>query len=129
MVDKIEISSDLTHHLAVVQSLRAELVTYKTRFGPLSQPNNNHKKDVESVSSTSRGKEREPARETGRHRHGDTGGNRNHATPGDKRNDKAVSLSGEGDRRRDGSRRDEGHRPNGMSGGRKEEDREYKRRR
>ncbi|CAD6565405.1 MAG: hypothetical protein TREMPRED_001161 [Tremellales sp. Tagirdzhanova-0007] len=132
------LDSDLTHHLAVVQSLRAELVAYKTRFGPLPQSSSNHKKDADSVPSISRGKEREAARDTGRHRHedstGQSGGNRGHGPPGDKRSDKAVSSNGEGDRRRDGSRRDgsrrdEGHRPNGTSGGRKQEDREYKRRR
>ena len=133
-------SSDLQHHLTVIQSLRSELVAYKTHFGPLPKPNVNPiKKDMGVSGGTSTDKHRESAADPNRERDRDRDRdkerarhNRNHGR--DRRPEKLNTIngidSGEQDRRRGPlSFNRDGQRPNGNLGSKREEDREYKRRR
>lgn len=140
-------SSDLAHHLTVVQSLRSELVAYKTQFGPL--PTKAKQKESDLAPGASRDKTRDINRDrrdkprdvdrAGRDTPRNSGSGARRSDPvdtgsgGTERDGKAsIALTNGGgghDRRRENSRRDEPRRPNGGTSGRKEEDREYKRRR
>lgn len=138
-------SSDLAHHLTVVQSIRSELVAYKTHFGPL--PSRAPKKDGDAGPSSSSDKPMDLGRDRDRDRDRDkgdrpAGASMNGGNDGHRRHDESVApFTRHQDRRRDtpnggnnrdrDRQRDDARRPNGLpsGSGRKEEDREYKRRR
>lgn len=123
--DKAENSSDLEHHSKVVQSLRAELVAYKTHFGPIPPKNAPPRSSVKPEAKDRNRDDRTHKHERDTPSRGESKPPRG---PSEKRDDRpSGSKSGERDTRRQSHHgHGHGHVPNGPK---RDEDRDSKRRR